>query len=77
MTVIRTLSKLRDQRRERRLLAQGTLHVLGQRKRLRRLRAAGLDTREAERMLEARADLAVDETAFWGEGIMSMPSNAA
>ena len=51
MTVIRTLSKLRDQRRDRRLLAQGTLHVLGQRKRLRRLRAAGLDTREAERML--------------------------
>jgi len=56
MTVIRTLSKLRDQRRERRLLAQGTLHVLGQRKRLRRLRAAGLDTREAERMLEPFED---------------------
>lgn len=32
--------------------------------------------RDAERMLEVRPDLALDETAFWGEGIMCMPSNS-
>ena len=30
---------------------------------------------EAERLLEAQPELALDETASWGEGILMMPSN--
>lgn len=56
MTVIRTFPKLHERRRERRLLSQGTLHVLGQRQRVKRLRAADLDTREASGMVELFED---------------------
>jgi hypothetical protein len=56
MTVIRTMPQLRHLKRERRFLAQGTLLLLAQRQLLKRLRKVGVETREAERMLQNLED---------------------
>ena len=56
MTVIWTLPKARELKRQRQFLARGTRHLLDQRRRVKRLCDAGLDVRQAKRILELFED---------------------
>lgn len=54
--VIWTLEQKRNVARARRLLAEGAARVIAQQKRIKRLRAGGHDTGDAERLLDTFED---------------------
>ena len=56
MRIVWTLPQSRALKQERRYVCEGMLRLLGQRKRLERLRDAGLDTGEAEKLLHILED---------------------